>query len=350
MQTRLFQMTDLPAVQTFLHGQNLPTAGIVINRSGFLLVEDSGKLIGVTGLEVHGHVGLLRSVAVDPAYRSQGIAAQLVEQAIQYAQQFGLSDLYLLTTTAEHYFPRFGFKRIPRSEAPAALQASAEFQGACPDSATLMHLTLEETPMTQTALPNVQSTAHFLQTLRDASARPLEFRLHGEPLVPAGYHVTEVKAVTIESMDCGGKANAWRETVIQLMDGSPAEAQQGFMTTQKFLSIYDRVVAKVPVHAEAEVRFEYGNVVTPAMQFHVASVDVQPERVVVDLRHPGVMCKASGASSSEGQCCGPAEPKEVQPVAQKADSACCGPTVSTTADKSASACCTPAEPELIRLG
>lgn len=349
MQTRLFQMTDLPAVQAFLHAQNLPIDGIVSNRSGFLLVEDHGRLIGIAGLEVHGDVGLLRSVAVDPAYRSRGIAAGLVEQATQYAQQFHMTDLYLLTTTAEHYFPRFGFKSIPRSAAPAALHVSAEFQGACPDTAILMHLALEEKTMTQTALPEVQQTAAFLDAIRAVSPRPLEFRLYGETLVPAGYHVTEVKAVSIESMDCGGKANTWRETVIQLMDGSPAEAQQGFMTTQKFLSIYDRVVARVPVHAEAEVRFEYGNVTAPAMQFHVASVDVQPEQVVVDLRHPGVMCKASGASSSEGQCCGPAQPAQILPTVQKAESACCGPTTRTT-DKSESACCTPAEPELIQLG
>lgn len=333
MQTRLFQMADLPAVQTFLHTQNLPIDGIVTNRSGFLLVEDQGKLIGVTGIEVHGNVGLLRSVAVDPSYRSRGIAAQLVEQAMGYARQFGLTDLYLLTTTAEHYFPRFGFKEISRSDAPAALQASAEFQGACPETSTLMHLPLEERPMTQTALPDVQSTAGFLDAVRAAPALPLEFSLYGEALVPAGYHVTEVKAVSIESMDCGGKANSWRETVIQLMDGTAAEAQQGFMTTAKFLSIYDRVVVSVPVHAGAEVRFEYGNVSTPAMQFHVSSVEVKPDRVVVDLRHPGVMCKATGASSSEGQCCGPTEPKEVISAVQKTDSTCC----------------TPAEPELIQL-
>lgn len=331
MQTRLFQTTDLPALQAFLGAQNLPIDGIVTNRSGFLLVEDRGQLIGVTGLEVHGNVGLLRSVAVNPAYRSQGIAAQLVQQAIRYAQQFNLTDLYLLTTTAEHYFPRFGFVTVPRSEAPAALHASAEFQGACPDSATLMHLPLKENTMTQTALPEVQQTAAFLNAIREVSPRPLEFRLYGETLVPAGYHVTEVKAVSIESMDCGGKANSWRETVIQLMDGTPAEAEQGFMTTQKILSIYDRVVARVPVQADAEVRFEYGNVTNPALQYHVNSVDVQPERVVVDLRHPGVMCKATGASSSAGQCCGPTEPTN---VIQKAESACCPP----------------AHPELIQLG
>lgn len=157
--------------------------------------------------------------------------------------------------------------------------------------------------MTLTAQP---TTASFLDTVRQAPALPLEFCLHGQTLVPAGYHVTEVKAVTIESMDCGGKANAWRETVVQLMDGTATEARECFMTTQKFLSIYDRVAARIPVQGTAEIRFEYGNVDTPAMQYQLVSVDVQGERVVVELQVPGVMCKATGASSNAGQCCGPA--------------------------------------------
>ena len=141
---------------------------------------------------------------------------------------------------------------------------------------------------------------------------PLEFRLNGQTLVPRGYHVTEVKAVTIESMDCGGKANAWKETVVQLMDGTPDEARAGFMTTRKFLSIYDRVAVRIPVQGTAEIRFEYGNVSSPAMQYQLVSVNVQPERVVAELQLPGVMCKATGASSSAGQCCGPVVPELIQ--------------------------------------
>lgn len=163
--------------------------------------------------------------------------------------------------------------------------------------------------MTQTASP---TTDRFLDTVRAAPPLPLEFQLNRQTLVPAGYHVTEVKAVTIESMDCGGKANAWKETVVQLMDGTPDEAREGFMTTQKFLSIYDRVAARIPVHADAEIRFEYGNVDNPAMQYHLVNVEVQRERVVVELARPGVTCKATGASSSAGQCCGPATPDLIQ--------------------------------------
>lgn len=310
MLTRFLQPADLPAVQAFLRAFDLPTAEIMSTRGGFLLIEEADQLIAVAGLELHGQVGLLRSVAVAPEFRSRGLAAQLVQQATGYARSLGLTDLYLLTTSAQKYFPRFGFRDIPRETAPADLRASAQFQGVCPDSAVLMHLPLEETKMTSPTLPRTDTTVTFLLPLRQVSPRPLEFRLHGKELVPSGYHVTEVKAVTVESMDCGGKANSWRETVIQLMDGSPVEARQGFMTTQKFLSIYDRVAAAVPIRPEAEVRIEYGNAAAPAMTYSVAGMDVQDDRVV-ELALPGVQCKATGSSSRAGQCCGPSTSQDL---------------------------------------
>ena len=46
--------------------------------------------------------------------------------------------LYLLTTTAERYFPKFGFERIERAEVPLSVQTSIEFTSACPSSATVM--------------------------------------------------------------------------------------------------------------------------------------------------------------------------------------------------------------------
>lgn len=46
--------------------------------------------------------------------------------------------VYLLTTTADRYFPRFGFERIARADVPASVQTSIEFTSACPTSATVM--------------------------------------------------------------------------------------------------------------------------------------------------------------------------------------------------------------------
>ncbi|WP_216328588.1 arsenic resistance N-acetyltransferase ArsN2 [Deinococcus aestuarii] len=335
MLTRGVSPTDLPAAEALLAALNLPTAGVREHLGGFLLAEDGdGHVLGLAGLETHGRVGLLRSVAVTSSARGQGVAARLVGEVLDQARALALQHIYLLTTTAEGYFLRFGFVRVPRSVASDALLASREFQDACPQSATLMHLPLKENAMTQTlpGLTDQTSTSALLDALRAGPQLPLEFWLHGERLVGPGYHVTEVKAVTIEAMDCGGRASSWRETVIQLKDGSAREAGEGFMTTRKFLGIYDRVARSVPVRGEAEVRFEYGSSVTPAMQYHVTHIEPQAKRVIVHLQRPGVQCKAA---DSCGQPAATAEPVEA--------SACCAPG-------SGSGCCGPVTTDLITLG
>ncbi|WP_425145038.1 arsenic resistance N-acetyltransferase ArsN2 [Deinococcus sp.] len=335
--TRRATPQDWPGVAALLSASGLPLDGAREHLAHFVVAEHQGRMLGVAGLEVHREAGLLRSVATDVGARSQGVAGALVKVLLDEAATQGLASVSLLTTTASGYFTRFGFRGQPRSVAPASLGGSAEFRGACPASATFMTLSIHKEPaMTQTVqslfVLNDSSTRTVIGSLRAHPQRPLEFHLNAEGLIGPGYHVTEVKAVSIESMDCGGKANAWRETVIQLMDGSSEDAAGGFMTTRKFLAIYDRVTGKIPVRDEAEVRFEYGNAASPALQYHVAHLEVQPERLIVHLQTPGVQCKA-------GEACGVPTGDRLS-ASSNADAGCAP----------ASGCCTPAAPNLIQLG
>ncbi len=81
---------------------------------------------------------LLRSVAVDEGERGGGLGRLLTERAIGEADARELAAVYLLTTTAEEYFTRFGFAVVAREQVPDSLRASVEFQSACPASATVM--------------------------------------------------------------------------------------------------------------------------------------------------------------------------------------------------------------------
>lgn len=151
------------------------------------------------------------------------------------------------------------------------------------------------------------STQAFLETITAHSEAPLVFNLESQPLVGAGYHVTEVKAVLIEAMDCGGQADTWRETVVQLSDGSAEEATKGYMTVQKFLSIYGKAAAAVPVRGASELRFEYGNSERPAIQYFIAEVKLEAAGLSVNLTSPGVTCKANDRaadSSDDSSSCG----------------------------------------------
>ncbi|HEX2220754.1 MAG TPA: arsenic resistance N-acetyltransferase ArsN2 [Gemmatimonadales bacterium] len=134
---------DAPAVERLLAAQALPRDGVTEWLEHFWLAEHDGAVVGVAGVELYGDAALLRSVAVDPGWRGTGLGRLLTERALEEAAAAGARDVYLLTTTAEHYFPRLGFACIAREQAPAALSASTEFRGACPASAVLMHRPIE---------------------------------------------------------------------------------------------------------------------------------------------------------------------------------------------------------------
>jgi len=131
--------TDLPGVLDLLGRTGLPTEGVVADAlPDFVVAEADGKLVGVVGLEVYRESALLRSVAVEESSRGSGVGRALIDRALALARERGIRDVYLLTTTAEHYFPRFGFACIGRQSVPDPVRASAEFRGACPSTAIVM--------------------------------------------------------------------------------------------------------------------------------------------------------------------------------------------------------------------
>jgi N-acetylglutamate synthase-like GNAT family acetyltransferase len=135
---------DLVAVERTLQGSDLPLDGLR-DQFGprYAVAESEGTVIGVEGIEVHGRDGLLRSAAVEPSWRGRGVGDALTRDRIEWARREGLSSLYLLTTTAGVYFPRFGFETVDRESAPEAIRKSREFAEACPASALFMQLKLK---------------------------------------------------------------------------------------------------------------------------------------------------------------------------------------------------------------
>ena len=133
---------DLPEVLALLRKAELPSAGVSETFSDFFVAEQDGRLIGAAGLEVYGSSALLRSVVVEDEWRGSGVGGRLIDLALGEAKARGIEDVFLLTTTAENYFPRFGFACVGRKEVSAGVKASMEFQGACPASAVVMRKTL----------------------------------------------------------------------------------------------------------------------------------------------------------------------------------------------------------------
>ena len=139
---RCAQPNDLSAVERLLSQASLPLDGVAQALPSFIVAESEGELVGVAGLEVCCDNALLRSVAIAPEWRGRGLGRALVGRVIADAEARGIRALYLLTTTAEHYFPSFGFAPTARDHVPADVRETQEFRSACPASATVMSLEL----------------------------------------------------------------------------------------------------------------------------------------------------------------------------------------------------------------
>jgi len=129
---------DAGALLALMERAHLPTDGLSNHLDAALVARDGDRIVGSAAIEIYADGGLLRSVAVDADRRGTGLGARLTAAAIDEARRRKLAALYLLTTTAERFFPRFGFEPFSRDQVPASVQDSIEFRGACPASAIVM--------------------------------------------------------------------------------------------------------------------------------------------------------------------------------------------------------------------
>ena len=135
---------DRVRADALLRAAQLPLDGLDERfGEGFAVAEHSGVAIGVAGVEAYGDAGLLRSAVVDPDWRGRGVGEALMHDRVRWAAARGLRELWLLTTTAAGYFPRFGFELASREQAPEELRRSREFVDACPASAVAMRLPIK---------------------------------------------------------------------------------------------------------------------------------------------------------------------------------------------------------------
>ena len=175
------------------------------------------------------------------------------------------------------------------------------------------------------------NTKTFLSRLEQHNDRPLIFEYDGTRIQP-GYHVTEVKRVRVESLDCGANPEGWTETVVQLWD-VPGKPGEGFMTAGKFRAILEKVHSRLPLELDAPLMFEYGD--TKAAIRLLTAPDVQPEgdHVLVRLEPKRASCKPNdrwlqehGFDSSSSQ---PIDLETISLETVSANSGCCTPNASS---------------------
>ena len=155
-------------------------------------------------------------------------------------------------------------------------------------------------------------TREFLNLLSTHADKELLFEYVADKYVPKAYHITEVKNVTIGSVDCGGNEHDEKQTIVQLWN-NPVEFKQHYMHSDKALKIMEKVDSLRPLDLDTEIFFEYGDRTLPTSNYSVKKAEVIDDKVVMKMYVEPTACKPSLLNKvgalAEAACCGTAESK-----------------------------------------
>lgn len=150
---------------------------------------------------------------------------------------------------------------------------------------------------------------------------PLVFSTASET-IGAGYHVTELKASDITSIDCAGKVSRWTETAFQLLDG----AHGNHMEVGKFLGILKHSFSALDTLKAHQTFVEFSPKNAGLRIYEPELQETGPEIAQFRLIETRAQCKPSMSGS-----CGPDKAKQTSIVG---DGCCGGP-----APEGTDACC-----------
>lgn len=154
-------------------------------------------------------------------------------------------------------------------------------------------------------------TQELFTLLENNRNKSLLFEYAPNQTVAANYHITEVKHITIDSVDCGANTDAWKETIIQLWESPKEAGKTEFMTVSKALSILKKVGNMKPYNLDSEVKFEYSNATFHTAQLYVNDYEVKNENLLLKLAVEKTDCKAKEScvvpeeENTTSSCCSP---------------------------------------------
>jgi hypothetical protein len=147
-----------------------------------------------------------------------------------------------------------------------------------------------------------------LDALKPHGTRRLVISYDGRQIQP-GYHVTEVKAGSFVTLDCGGNPDAWQETILQVEDLPATAEKPDHMEVGKFLSILEKVAARVSLQAGSRLTFEVGPPDRPMQIFDVEGIRIEAASTVLELGPRQAICKPRHRAQTvvaKPSCCAPA--------------------------------------------
>ncbi|MEM9603289.1 MAG: DUF6428 family protein [Pseudomonadota bacterium] len=120
--------------------------------------------------------------------------------------------------------------------------------------------------------------------------------------IPLGFHLTEFKRNTVDSIDCGGVVNRWQEAAVELLGDTTGRA----MVASTLSAILETTVNALPGIEALPLLIEYAPHDATVQRFEVALATVEGDELVVTLRDTHGECKANTRALSSGTaCCAP---------------------------------------------
>lgn len=135
-------------------------------------------------------------------------------------------------------------------------------------------------------------TSDFLNVLTEHQGKSLLFEYAPGMLVSTNYHITEVKHVSIDAVDCGAGTDSWKETVIQLWESPSELGKPTYMSAYKALGILKKVGEMKSYVLDAPVKIEYGNAMFHTTQLHIYDIESKEGQLIVKLSVQPTDCKA----------------------------------------------------------
>lgn len=147
----------------------------------------------------------------------------------------------------------------------------------------------------------------FKEALIANANHHLQFQYAPGSRVKQEYHITEIKLATINAVDCGAKADNWKEIILQLVEPQQVSSEVQ-LTAAKALKIIDKVEAVLSLDTDAIVKIEFGNEHFTPNQLLITDMDTEEQDLIFYAQAIITTCKAADRAmeqaASSNVCCG----------------------------------------------
>ncbi len=165
-------------------------------------------------------------------------------------------------------------------------------------------------------------TKEFINKLNENKNKALLFEFAKDKYAGTNYHLTEIKNVHFNSVDCGGNTNNWKETHLQLWESPSEIGKKEYLTVDKVLSIIEKVDSINPLWQETDLKVEFGNEEFHTSIMNVSDFEINETQLIVKLYSEKTLCKAPDVCGTDQESCCETE-EIIEETSCCSDSGCC---------------------------